>query len=72
MSTVDYEVITPRAVAPLIAQLRGQRAGYAAAYAELARDPCSETLGAYRLSGPLEPSVCGVHLRNEWRLGSGR
>jgi hypothetical protein len=68
VSTVDYEVITPRAVAPLIAQLRGQRAGFAAAYAELERDPCSESLGAYRLSGPLEPSVCGVRLRNEWRL----
>jgi hypothetical protein len=68
VSTVDYEVIIPRAVQSLIEQLRGQRAGYAAAYAELARDPCSETLGAYRLSGPLGRSVCGVHLRNEWRL----
>jgi hypothetical protein len=68
VSTADYEVIIPRAVASLVAQLRGQRAGYGAAYAELARDPCSETLGAYRLSGPLEPSVCGVHLRNGWRL----
>ena len=68
MSTGGYEVITPRAVAALIAQLRGQRAGYAAVYAQLERDPCAEVLGAYRLSGPLQPAVCGVHLRNGWRL----
>jgi len=68
MTARGYEVVTPRAVAPLIAQLKGQRAGYAATYAQLQRDPCDTTLGSYRLSGPLELAVCGLHLRNGWRL----
>lgn len=68
MTSRGYEVVTPRAVAPLIAQLQGQRAGYAATYAQLQRDPCATALGGYRLSGPLEPAVCGLHLRNGWRL----
>lgn len=57
-----------RAVRPLIDQLAGQRAGYQDVYAQFARDPCARQLGAYRLSGPLEPVVCGLHLRNGWRL----
>lgn len=68
MPTSGYEVIIPRAVVPLIEQLRGRRAGYAATYAQLERGPCAAALGAYRLSGPLNPAVCGVHLRNGWRL----
>lgn len=63
-----FEVIVPRAVRPLVDQLAGQRAGYGEICAQLERDPCAEHLGAYRLSGPLEPAVCGLHLRNGWRL----
>jgi len=63
-----FEVVTPRAVRPLVDQLAGQRAGYREVHAQLERDPCAEHLGAYRLSGPLEPAVCGFHLRNGWRL----
>lgn len=63
-----FDIIVPRAVRPLIDHLAGQRAGYGEVYAQLERDPCAEHLGAYRLSGPLEPAVCGLHLRNGWRL----
>jgi hypothetical protein len=42
--------------------------GYGEAYAQLERDPCAPHLAAYRLAGPLEPAVCGLHLRNGWRL----
>jgi hypothetical protein len=35
---------------------------------QLTRDPCAPALGAYRLSGPLEPIVCGVHLKRGYRL----
>jgi hypothetical protein len=63
-----FEVLVPRAVRPLVDQLAGQRAGYREVHAQLERDPCAEHLRAYRLSGPLEPAVCGLHLRNGWRL----
>ena len=63
-----YEVVTPRAVSPLIEGLQGKRAGYREVYEKLQRDPCGHDVGAYRLSGPLEPKVCGVHLRRGYRL----
>lgn len=63
-----YEVVTPRAVKPLIEALQGKRAGYRDVYEQLQRDPCAADLGAYRLSGPLEPKVCGVRLRRGYRL----
>jgi hypothetical protein len=63
-----YEVVTPRAVQPYIDALQGKRAGYRAAFEQLQRDPCSKELGAYRLSGPLEPRVCGLHLKRGYRL----
>lgn len=34
----------------------------------LAEDPCQPGLGAYRLSGPLKPKVCGAHLRRGYRI----
>jgi hypothetical protein len=64
----DFEVVTPRPVRPLIDALAGKRAGYRLVYEQLGRDPCASHLGAYRLSGPLEPIVCGVHLRRGFRL----
>ena len=64
----NYEVITPREVRPFIDALSGKRAGYGDVYQKLERDPCSDDLGAYRLSGPLEPVVCGVHLKRGYRL----
>lgn len=61
-------MIVPRAVRPFIEALEGKRAGYRDVYEKLERDPCSDDLGAYRLSGPLEPTVCGVHLKRGYRL----
>jgi hypothetical protein len=55
-------------VRPVIEDLQGKGAGYREAYEKLQRDPCSDELGAYRLSGPLEPIVCGVHLKRGYRL----
>jgi hypothetical protein len=64
----DFQVVTPRAVRPLIDDLAGKGAGYRRIHKELQRDPCAQALGAYRLSGPLEPIVCGVHLNRGFRL----
>jgi hypothetical protein len=72
-----WKVVARRAVRPLIDELKGKRAGYAAAYEQLTRDPCAVFPGAidgdarpvaYRLSGPLAGRVCGVHLKNGYRL----
>jgi len=51
-----------------MAALAGKQAGYADARRLLGIDPCSAELGAYRLSGPLAPIVCGVHLKRGYRL----
>ena len=64
----SYEVVIPRAVRKLIDGLAGKGAGYRAVHDQLTRDPCAPALGAYRLSGPLEPIVCGVHLSRGFRL----
>ena len=68
-----YEILIPRAVQLEVDKLAGKRAGFAEAVEQLKLDPCN--LGApdgvvksYRLSGPLQPIVCGVHLRNGYRL----
>ncbi|MFL5819025.1 MAG: hypothetical protein ACJ76L_15695 [Conexibacter sp.] len=63
-----FEAIVPRPVRSLVDELAGQRAGYGEVYAQLERDPCAARLGPYHLTGPLEPAVCGLHLRNGWRL----
>lgn len=48
--------------------LAGKQAEYAKARRLRGIDPCSVELGAYRLSGPLAPIVCGVHLKRGYRL----
>jgi hypothetical protein len=70
-----WEVVVRREARPLIDALAGKRAGYADAYEQLRRDPCAMRSTkdgsrpfAYRLSGPLAPRVCGVHLKNGYRL----
>lgn len=63
-----FEVVAPTAVQALIDDLAGRRAGLQRRLALLSRDPCSAELAAYRLSGPLEPVVCGVHLDRGYRL----
>ena len=63
-----FEVVVAPPVQRLIDQLAGKRAGFARARGLLASDPCSAELGAYRLSGPLAPVICGVRLDNDRRL----
>ena len=71
-----WEVLVRREVEPLIDGLRGKRAGYGAAVRQLELDPCVEFSTedggarpfAYRLSGPLAPKVCGLHLKYGYRL----
>jgi hypothetical protein len=70
-----WDVVVRRELRPLIDALAGKRAGYGDAYAQLQRDPCVEyptATGnrpfAYRLSGPLQPKVCGVRLKRGYRL----
>lgn len=63
-----YCVVIPSAVQALVEGLSGKSAGYADKLRRLGQDPCADDLGAYRLSGPLGPKVCGLHLRNGYRL----
>lgn len=73
---MGWDVVVRREVEPLINALKGKRAGYGHAVGQLETDPCAEFERpdgdrrpfAYRLSGPLEPKVCGVHLRRGYRL----
>lgn len=58
----------PPAVQIEIAKLAGKRAGYVRVREMLGRNPCDPDLNAYRLSGPLKPKVCGLHLKNGYRL----
>jgi hypothetical protein len=61
-------VLVPRPVQAEIEKLAGKRAGYGDARRLLGADPCHSDLKAYRLSGPLEPVVCGAHLKRGYRL----
>lgn len=63
-----FDIVAPPAVQALIDGLAGRRAGLQRRLMLLARDPCNAALGAYRLSGPLKPVVCGVHLDRGYRL----
>jgi hypothetical protein len=63
-----YCVLIPPAVQRLVDGLVGKSAGYAEKRRQLGQDPCAADLGAYRLSGPLRPKVCGMWLKNGYRL----
>jgi hypothetical protein len=67
-SAEGFNVLVPPAVQAEINQLAGKRAGYADVRRQLGVDPCDPILKAYRLSGPLEPVVCGVRLKRGYRL----
>jgi hypothetical protein len=62
------EIYVAPAVQRVIDDLRGKRLGLGHTLRELARDPCSAQLDARRLSGPLAPVVCGIHLSRGYRL----
>lgn len=61
-------MVVPPAVQREVNGLAGKRAGYGMARTLLGIDPCHPDLKAYRLSGPLEPVVCGTHLQRGYRL----
>ena len=73
---MPWDVVVRREVEPLVDALKGRRAGYGDAVRQLETDPCAEFERsggdprpfAYRLSGPLQPKVCGVRLRRGYRL----
>ena len=68
MSGPGLEIYVAPAVERVIDDLRGKRLGLGDALRELARDPCSAELDARRLSSPLAPIVCGIHLSRGYRL----
>jgi hypothetical protein len=68
VSSPGLEIYVAPAVERVIDDLRGKRLGLGDALRELARDPCSAELDARRLSGPLAPVVCGIHLSRGYRL----
>jgi hypothetical protein len=63
-----FNVLIPRPVQAEVDKLAGKGAGYGHARRQLGIDPCDPALGAYRLSGPLEPIVCGARLKRGYRL----
>lgn len=68
-----HDILIPPAVQLEVNKLAGKGAGFAEAVGQLKLDPCNlgapkDVIKAYRLSGPLQPIVCGVHLRNGYRL----
>lgn len=63
-----WEIVQPDALALQLNALAGRKAGLQRRLALMQVDPCDPALGAYRLSGPLAPSVCGLHLDRGYRL----
>ncbi len=68
MAVPGLEIYVAPAVQRIIDDLRGKQLGLGHTLRELARDPCSAELDARRLSGPLAPIVCGIHLSQGYRL----
>jgi hypothetical protein len=67
-SAGGWELVQPSELDPQLNALKGRRAGLAKRLALLEVDPCDPALNAYRLSGPLAPIVCGLHLDRGYRL----
>ncbi len=71
-----WDVVVSRELRPLVDSLKGKATGYSAAYRQLEQNPCAEFASdadtarsfAYRLSGPLASTVCGVRLKRGYRL----
>jgi hypothetical protein len=63
-----FNVLVPSPVQREVEALAGKRAGYQDVRKLLGIDPCHADLRAYRLSGPLAPIVCGLHLKRGYRL----
>lgn len=67
-STNGWEIVSPQELDPHIRALAGKRAGLQRRLDIMRADPCDPSLGGYRLSGSLEPKVCGLHLDRGYRL----
>ena len=63
-----FNVLVPPPVQRQVEALAGRKAGYQNVRRLLGVDPCHTDLKAYRLSGPLAPIVCGLHLKRGYRL----
>jgi hypothetical protein len=63
-----FNVLVPPPVQRQVEALAGRKAGYQNARRLLGVDPCHSDLKAYRLSGPLAPIVCGLHIKRGYRL----
>lgn len=63
-----FNVLVPPPVQRQVEALAGKRAGYQTVRRLLGADPCQADLKAYRISGPLAPIVCGLHLKRGYRL----
>lgn len=63
-----FNVLVPPPVQRQVEALAGRKAGYQDVRRLLGADPCHTDLTAYRLSGPLAPIVCGLHLKRGYRL----
>ncbi len=63
-----FNVLVPPPVQRQVEALSGKKAGYQNVRRLLGVDPCHTDLKAYRLSGPLAPVVCGLHLKRGYRL----
>lgn len=63
-----FDVVIPPPVQVEVEKLAGRRAGYGEKRRLLGQDPCAPALKAYRMSGPLAPVVCGLHLKRGYRL----
>ena len=70
-----YAIVVPPEVQHEADKLAGKRAGLAEAAEQIRLDPCNlgtppnpDSPKAYRLSGPLQPVVCGTRLRRGYRL----
>jgi hypothetical protein len=68
-----WKVVVRDELRHLVDDANRHKTAYPAAYAQLQRDPCLIFHGkgrpfAYRLTGPLGDMVCGVKLKNRYRL----
>lgn len=66
--SAGWELVQPDELDPQIGALAGRRAGLQRRLRMLEHNPCDSDLKAYRLSGPLQPIVCGLHLDRGYRL----
>lgn len=70
-----WDVVIRRSLEPVLDSLKGKKAGWGETYRKLQEDPCQvyptqngERPFAYRLTGELQPRVCGAPMKNGYRV----